>query len=50
MPRGDRPERDARRDAWLAGHGVRVLRVPAAEVLCDLDAVLRHILDVIAGT
>ena len=48
--RGDRPERDARRDAWLAGHGVRVLRVPAAEVLCDLDAVLRHILDVIAGT
>jgi len=27
-----------------------VLRVPAAEVLCDLDAVLRHILDVIAGT
>ena len=41
--RGDRPERDARRDAFLAGHGVAVLRIPAREVLRDLDAVVRYI-------
>ena len=26
---GDNPARDARRDAWLASRGVRVLRIPA---------------------
>jgi very-short-patch-repair endonuclease len=41
--RGDRPERDAVRDAWLAGHGVSVLRVRAQDVLRDLDAVVWHI-------
>ena len=30
---GDRPERDLRRDAWLAGEGIEVLRIPATEVL-----------------
>ncbi|MCI1143688.1 endonuclease domain-containing protein [Sphingomonas sp. WKB10] len=42
--RGDRPERDARRDAWLAEQGVTTLRIPAADILRDLDAVMRLIL------
>lgn len=41
--RGDRPERDLVRDAWLAAQGVRVLRVAARDVLGDLDAVVRLI-------
>ena len=40
---GDRPERDARRDAWLAAEGIATLRVPAVSVLRDLDGVLRGI-------
>jgi len=47
--RGDRPARDMMRDAWLTAQGVRVLRVPAAAVLRDLDAVVRHIVDVARG-
>src|SRR5690349_1142787 len=31
----DRPDRDERRDAWLAGKGVRTLRLPAELVLRD---------------
>jgi very-short-patch-repair endonuclease len=41
--RGDRPERDAIRDAWLAAHGLSVVRMPARDILTDLDAVVRHI-------
>ena len=41
--RGDRPDRDALRDAWLAASGIVTLRVPAADVLRDLDAVIRGI-------
>ncbi|UIJ45666.1 endonuclease domain-containing protein [Sphingomonas cannabina] len=41
--RGDRPTRDAVRDAWLAAEGVRVLRYPASEVLSNLDGVVRQI-------
>ena len=41
---GDQPTRDAARDAWLEGQGVRVLRLPAKAVLTDLDAVIRLIL------
>jgi very-short-patch-repair endonuclease len=29
----DRPARDAARDAFLAGQGIRVIRIPASEVL-----------------
>jgi very-short-patch-repair endonuclease len=47
--RGDRPERDAIRDAWLTAQGVRICRIPAAEVLTDLDAVLRHITNFARG-
>ncbi|WP_425517171.1 endonuclease domain-containing protein [Sphingomonas yunnanensis] len=36
--RGERPERDVSRDAFLRGHGYRVLHVPAAEILRDADA------------
>jgi len=44
--RGDRPERDARRDAWLTENGVTVCRIPASAVLADLDAVVTHIVTV----
>jgi very-short-patch-repair endonuclease len=30
---GDRPERDARRDAWLAEHRIDTFRIPAVDVL-----------------
>ena len=33
---GSRPQRDERRDAWLMQQGVRVVRIPAAE-LTELD-------------
>jgi very-short-patch-repair endonuclease len=32
---GDRPARDDARDAWLAELGIRVVRIPAREVLDD---------------
>ena len=44
--RGDRPEQDARRDAWLTENGVTVCRIPASAVLADLDAVVTHIVAV----
>ncbi len=40
---GDNPQRDLRRDAWLKSQGLRVLRIPAAEVLADSGSVLTHI-------
>ena len=38
--------RDARRDLWLAYHGIRVLRLPAAEILRDdlIEGLLQAIL------
>ncbi len=44
--RGDRPERDAKRDAWLAKNGIELCRIPASAVLADLDAVVTHIVTV----
>jgi very-short-patch-repair endonuclease len=41
--RGEAPARDARRDAWLSANGIATLRVPAREVLRDLDAVVRGV-------
>ena len=41
--RGDRPERDAVRDAWLTSQGLLVLRYPASEVLTNLEGVVRQI-------
>jgi very-short-patch-repair endonuclease len=36
--RGDRPERDKLRDAFLIENGHKVLRIPAADVLRDAGA------------
>lgn len=36
--RGDRPARDAARDAFLQSRGLQVLHVPARDVLADPDA------------
>jgi len=41
--RGDQPQRDLERDAWVAGKQIRTLRIAAADVLKDLDAVTRLI-------
>ena len=41
---GDQPRRDAARDALLKYEGFQVIRIPAREVLEDMDAVLRFIL------
>jgi very-short-patch-repair endonuclease len=35
----DRPERDARKDAWLRSQGITVMRVPAGEVARRIDDV-----------
>ena len=39
------PERDGRRDAWLAERGIRTLRIPAAAVLESVDGAARTILE-----
>ena len=36
-------DHDARRDRWLAGQGIAVLRIPAEEVRVHLDGVLTFI-------
>jgi very-short-patch-repair endonuclease len=41
--RGDRPERDAMRDAWFSARRFEVMRIPAGEVLGNLDGVIRGI-------
>jgi very-short-patch-repair endonuclease len=40
---GDVPQRDARRDAWLKGQGLRIIRFPAVEVMKDLESVVTAI-------
>ncbi|WP_082765558.1 MULTISPECIES: endonuclease domain-containing protein [unclassified Phenylobacterium] len=44
---GDRPDRDARRDAWLLAQGVRTLRIPASTVLEDVNAATGWILNAV---
>ena len=41
---GDRPQRDERRDAWLAEQGYQVIRVTAGDVMRDVQLVLNGIL------
>ena len=41
--RGDQPEKDRVRDAWLSREGVRVVRLPARTVLDDVATVIDHI-------
>ena len=43
--RGDRRATDARRDAFLARHGIFTLRIPAVDVLKNLEGVLIHIVE-----
>jgi len=38
--RGRNPARDEARDEWLMNQGFRTLRIPAREVLTDLEAVV----------
>ena len=49
---GSNPARDARRDAWLAARGVKVLRVMAADVLDEdrREGVLRMIAEEARGS
>jgi very-short-patch-repair endonuclease len=42
--RGNAPARDERRDEWFGEKGLSVLRIPAVEILNDLDNVLAGIL------
>ena len=41
---GDNPDSDLRRDSWLRQQGLEVLRFNAADVMKDLDSVVRAIL------
>jgi very-short-patch-repair endonuclease len=41
---GDRPVRDARRDAWLREKGLKIIRFDAADVMNDLESVVSAIL------
>ena len=45
---GDRPERDIRRDAFLRSQGIKVIRIPAADVLRDAQAVAQSIVSICA--
>ena len=47
--RGNAPEWDARRDADMARQSIRILRIPAREVLHNMEGVLAHILGVAEG-
>ena len=38
---GDRPQRDARRDAWFRLCGIETVRIPATDVLQNMDGVHR---------
>ena len=40
---GSNPQRDERRDAWLAEQGIRTIRIPAVEILRDIEPVLQLI-------
>jgi very-short-patch-repair endonuclease len=35
--RGNAPQRDASRDAWFAARGLAVLRIPATEIMNELN-------------
>lgn len=46
---GDNPERDCVRDAWLAARGVRVIRIPASEILRSVDEAVETIVRACGG-
>ena len=43
--RGNRPERDAGRDAWFRTRGMDVMRIPARDVLRNLEGVVMAIVE-----
>ena len=43
--RGDQPEFDPKRDAWLRLHGVETLRIPAVEIFRNLEGAVTHIIE-----
>ncbi len=43
--RGDHPERDEARDAWVLAQGVTTIRFPAVEVLKNMEGVLITIVE-----
>ena len=45
---GDRPQRDDVRTEWLTNEGIRVLRIPAKDVLADPDAIADALLQMCA--
>lgn len=46
---GERPARDDARDAWLTERGIRVMRVPAREVLGDPVGVAEAMVRICGG-
>jgi very-short-patch-repair endonuclease len=46
---GDRPQRDERRDAWLAERGVTTLRVPAVDVMRRFEDTVQMIFEMAHG-
>jgi very-short-patch-repair endonuclease len=43
--RGDRPQRDAARDAYLEAMGFTMMRIPAREVLSNMEGVLAGVVE-----
>ncbi|MEA3003395.1 MAG: hypothetical protein QOH81_2183 [Sphingomonadales bacterium] len=41
---GRNPERDAQRDGWLRSQGIGIVRIPAADVHSDMQAVVTLLL------
>ncbi len=41
---GDRPDRDAIRDGWLAMQGIEILRIPAKDVLKSVEQAAHSII------
>lgn len=46
---GDRPAGDAARDGFLAGQGIRVVRIPASEALADPASVAERMVRLCQG-
>ncbi|WP_082765269.1 MULTISPECIES: endonuclease domain-containing protein [unclassified Phenylobacterium] len=44
---GDQPQRDVRRDRWLAARGVRTVRLSASSVLEDVDDAVGTIIGIL---
>jgi very-short-patch-repair endonuclease len=42
---GTNSQRDVRRDAWLAGRGIRTIRVGGADVRDNLEGVVAYIIE-----